>query len=99
MARGLDIEKVCELAKLEIPEHNMTEISKKVEEVLLMFDKLDEFTTGGSEASSIDDLKLEMAFENLRDDVSGLDLESSEDRQPKFKLKNIRDGFILGPRI
>ena len=87
MAKGIDIKKLCELAKLEIPEQNMTEISRKVEEVLLMFDKLDDFTTGDSEASSIDDLKLEIAFENLRDDKPRPALESSEGPQPKFKLK------------
>ena len=99
MAKGIDIKKLCELAKLEIPEQNMIEISRKVEEVLLMFDKLDDFTTGASEASSIDDLKLEMAFENLRDDKSKLDLSSSDGPQTIFKLKNTKDGFILGPRI
>ena len=45
MAKGIDIKKLCDLTKLEIPEQNITEISRKVEEVLLMFDKLDEFTT------------------------------------------------------
>ena len=99
MAKGIDIKKLCELAKLEIPEQNMIEISRKVEEVLLMFDKLDDFATGDSEASSIDDLKLEMAFENLRDDKSKLDLSSSDGPQTIFKLKNTKDGFILGPRI
>lgn len=99
MAKGIDIKRVCELAKLEIPEQNMTEISKKVEEVLIMFDKLDEFTIGGSEASNIDDLKLEIAFENLRDDNSRLDIGSPEEPKAKSTLKNIKDGFILGPRI
>jgi aspartyl/glutamyl-tRNA(Asn/Gln) amidotransferase C subunit len=99
MAKGIDIKKLCDLAKLEIPEQNMTQISRKVEEVLLMFDKLDEFTTEGSEVPIIDDLKFEMAFENLRDDNPRPALESSEGPQPKFKLKNIKDGFIVGPRI
>ena len=99
MAEGIDIKKLCDLTKLEIPEHNMTEISRKVEEVLLMFDKIDEFTAGDSEFTNINDLKFEMAFENLRDDKPRTALDSSEGRQPKFKLKNIKDGFILGPRI
>ena len=64
-----------------------------------MFDKLDEFTTEDSEFLSIDNLKFEMAFENLRDDNPRPALESSEGPQPKFKLKNIKDGFIVGPRI
>ena len=99
MAKGIDIKKLCDLSKLEIPEQNMTQISRKVEEVLLMFDKLDEFTTEGSEVPIIDDLKFEMAFENLRDDKPRPALESSEGPPPKFKLKNIKDGFIVGPRI
>ena len=99
MAKGIDIKKLCDLTKLEIPEQDVTQISRKVEEVLLMFDKLDEFATEDSEVPNIDDLKFEMAFENLRDDKPRTALDSSEGRQPKFKLKNIKDGFILGPRI
>lgn len=99
MAKGVDIKKLCDLTKLEIPEQNITEISRKVGEVLLMFDKLDEFTTEGSKGPSIEDLKFEMAFENLRDDEPRPTLESSKRSEPKIKLKNIKDGFILGPRI
>jgi aspartyl/glutamyl-tRNA(Asn/Gln) amidotransferase C subunit len=99
MAKGVDIKKLCDLTKLEIPEQNITEISRKVGEVLLMFDKLDEFSTEGSKGPSIEDLKFEMAFENLRDDEPRSTLESSKRSQPKIKLKNIKDGFILGPRI
>ena len=99
MAKGIDIIKLCNLTKLEIPEQNIPEISRKVEEVLLMFDKLDEFTTEDSTVPSIADLKFEMAFENLRDDKPRPTVESSEGPQLKFKLKNIKDGFILGPRI
>jgi aspartyl/glutamyl-tRNA(Asn/Gln) amidotransferase C subunit len=99
MAKGVDIKKLCDLTKLEIPEQNIAEISRKVGEVLLMFDKLDEFTTDGSKGPSIEDLKFEMAFENLRDDEPRPTLESSKRSQPKIKLKNIKDGFILGPRI
>ena len=99
MAKGIDIKKLCDLTKLEIPEQDVTQISRKVEEVLLMFDKLDEFTTEDSEVPIINDLKFEMAFENLRDDKPKPSLESLEGRQAKFKLKNIKDGFILGPRI
>jgi aspartyl/glutamyl-tRNA(Asn/Gln) amidotransferase C subunit len=99
MAKGIDIEKLCDLTKLEIPEQNMTEISRKVEEVLLMFDKLDELASEGSEVKNIKDLKLELAFENLREDKPRPPLDSSEGRQYQFKLKNVKDGFILGPRI
>ncbi|MDN5844895.1 MAG: hypothetical protein L0H53_01305 [Candidatus Nitrosocosmicus sp.] len=99
MAKGIDIKKLCDLTKLEIPEQNMTEISRKMEEVLLMFDKLDEFTSEGSEVKILEDLKFELAFENLREDKPGPTLESSEGLQAKFKLKNLKDGFILGPRI
>lgn len=99
MAKGIDIEKLCDLTKLVIPEQNMTEISRKVEEVLLMFDKLDELSSEGSEVKNIKDLKLELAFENLREDKPRPPLDSSEGHQPQFKLKNVKDGFILGPRI
>ena len=99
MAKGIDIKKLCDMTKLEIPEQNIPEISRKVEEVLLMFDKLDEFSTEDSKISSIEDLKFEMTFEDLRADEPRSNLESSNGPQIKFRLKNIRDGFILGPRI
>ena len=58
MAKGIDIKKLCDLTKLEIPEQDMTQISRKVEEVLLMFDKLDEFATEDSEVPIIDHLEI-----------------------------------------
>ena len=99
MAMGIDIRKLCNLTKVEIPEQDMAVISEKLKEVLLMFDKLDEFTTEGSEDNGIEDLKLERAFENLRNDEPKPPLRSSETAQPMIKLKNIKDDFVLGPRI
>lgn len=99
MAMGIDIRKLCNLTKVEIPEQDMAAISEKLKEVLLMFDKLDEFTSEGSEDNGIEDLKLERDFENLRNDEPKPPLRSSETAQPKIKLKNIKDDFVLGPRI
>jgi aspartyl/glutamyl-tRNA(Asn/Gln) amidotransferase C subunit len=99
MAMGIDIRKLCNLTKLEIPEQDMTAISEKLKEVVLMFDKLDEFTTDGSEDNDIEDLKLERDFENLRNDKPRPHLRSSETAQMKMRLKNIKDDFVLGPRI
>jgi aspartyl/glutamyl-tRNA(Asn/Gln) amidotransferase C subunit len=99
MAMGIDIRKLCNLTKLDIPEQDMAAISEKLKEVLLMFDKLDEFTTEGSEDNGIEDLKLERAFENLRNDVPRPPLRSSETSPTKIRLKNNKDGFVLGPRI
>ena len=99
MAMGIDIRKLCSLTKLDIPEQDMAAISEKLKEVLLMFDKLDEFTTEGSEDNGIEDLKLERAFENLRNDEPRPPLRSSETSPTKIRLKNNKDGFVLGPRI
>jgi aspartyl/glutamyl-tRNA(Asn/Gln) amidotransferase C subunit len=99
MAKGIDVKKLCELTKLEIPEQNIPDISRKVEEVLLMFDKLDEFNTEGSDFPNIEDLKFEITFEDLRADEPRQNLELSVEPQIKFRLKNLKDGFILGPRI
>jgi aspartyl/glutamyl-tRNA(Asn/Gln) amidotransferase C subunit len=99
MAMGIDIRKLCNLTKLDIPEQDMAAISEKLKEVLLMFDKLDEFTTEGSEDNGIEDLKLERAFENLRNDEPRPPLRSSETSPMKIRLKNNKDGFVLGPRI
>ena len=99
MAMGIDIRKLCSLTKVEIPEQDMSSISEKLKEVLLMFDKLDEFTTESSEDNGIEDLKLERAFENLRNDEPKPPLRSSETAQPMIKLKNIKGDFVLGPRI
>ena len=99
MAMGIDIRKLCNLTKLDIPEQDMAAISEKLKEVLLMFDKLDEFTTEGSEDNGTEDLKLERAFENLRNDEPRPPLRSSEMSPTKIRLKNNKDGFVLGPRI
>jgi aspartyl/glutamyl-tRNA(Asn/Gln) amidotransferase C subunit len=99
MAMGIDIRKLCNLTKLDIPEQDMAAISEKLKEVLLMFDKLDEFTTEGSEDNGIEDLKLERAYENLRNDEPRPPLRSSETSPMKIRLKNNKDGFVLGPRI
>jgi aspartyl/glutamyl-tRNA(Asn/Gln) amidotransferase C subunit len=99
MGMGIDIRKLCNLTKLEIPEQDMAAISEKLKEVLLMFDKLDEFTTEGSEDNGIEDLKLERAYENLRNDEPRPPLRSSETSPTKIRLKNNKDGFVLGPRI
>ena len=96
---GIDIKKLCNLTKVEIPEQDMAAISAKLKEVLLMFDKLDEFTTEGDGDNGIEDLKLERAFENLRNDEPRPSQRSSEIAQSKIKLKNIKDDFVLGPRI
>jgi len=99
MAKGIDIKKLCDLTKLEIPEQHIPEIARKVEEVLLMFDKLDEFNTEGSKIPSIEDMKFEISFEDLRADKPRPNLELSKEPQFKFRLKNLKDGYILGPRI
>jgi aspartyl/glutamyl-tRNA(Asn/Gln) amidotransferase C subunit len=99
MAMGIDIRKLCNLTKLDIPEQDMAAVSEKLKEVLLMFDKLDEFTTEGSEDNGIEDLKLERAYENLRNDEPRPPLRSSETSPMKIRLKNNKDGFVLGPRI
>jgi aspartyl/glutamyl-tRNA(Asn/Gln) amidotransferase C subunit len=99
MAMGIDIRKLCNLTKLDIPEQDMAAISEKLKEVLLMFNKLDEFTTEGSEDNGIEDLKLERAFENLRNDEPRPPLRSSETSPTNIRLKNNKDGFVLGPRI
>jgi aspartyl/glutamyl-tRNA(Asn/Gln) amidotransferase C subunit len=99
MAMGIDIRKLCNLTKLDIPEQDMAAISEKLKEVLLMFDKLDEFTTEGSEDNGIEDLKLERAFENLRNDEPRPPLRPSETSPMKIRLKNNKGGFVLGPRI
>ena len=96
---GIDIRKLCSLTKLEIPEQDITPISQKLKEVLIMFDKLDEITTEDSEDICIEDLKLERAFENFRDDIPRPVPGSLESTQSKIKLKNVKDGFALGPRI
>jgi aspartyl/glutamyl-tRNA(Asn/Gln) amidotransferase C subunit len=99
MAMGIDMRKLCNLTKLDIPEQDMAAVSEKLKEVLLMFDKLDEFTTEGSEDNGIEDLKLERAYENLRNDEPRPPLRSSETSPMKIRLKNNKDGFVLGPRI
>ena len=99
MSGEIDVKKLCELSKLEIPDEMILETSKKVGEVMSLFDKLDELDIKDSTSQdSYGKLRVEKSLESLRDDTPRQNI-SITDSLSKFKLLNTKNGFALGPRI
>ena len=62
-----DIDKLCKLARIDLTKEERQKFSKEINEVILMFDELDEVNTGKIEPSfDIFDIK-----DKYRDDSSG----------------------------
>lgn len=94
-----DVKRLCELSKLEIPNEMMMETTRKIREVLTLFDKLDEFDKGDNEIKIGEDIKIEKAIDSLRDDQPPTKKSVNSDNDVKIKLLNIKNGYVLGPRI
>lgn len=99
MSSEIDIKKLCELSKLEIPDEMILETSMKVREVMALFDKLDELDIQKSTSKdSYSRLRIEKSIESLRDDIPRQSIPTA-DFLSKFKFLNTKNGFALGPRI
>lgn len=94
-----DVKRLCELSKLEIPNEMMIETTRKIREVLTLFDKLDEFDKGDNEIKIGEDIKIEKAIDSLRDDQPLTKKSVNSDNDVKIKLLNSKNGYVLGPRI
>jgi len=94
-----DVKKLCELSKLEIPSEMMKETTKKIFEVLTLFDKLDEFDKGDNEIKIGEDIKIEKTVDSLRDDQPLTTNSVNSDNYIKIKPLNEKNGYVLGPRI
>lgn len=94
-----DVKRLCELSKLEIPNEMMMETTRKIRDVLTLFDKLDEFDKGDNEIKIGEDIKIEKAIDSLRDDQPLTKKSVNSDNDVKIKLLNSKNGYVLGPRI
>lgn len=94
-----DVKRLCELSKLEIPNEMMMETTRKIREVLTLFDKLDEFDKGDNEIEIGEYIKIEKTIDSLRDDQPLTKNSVNSDDDVKIKLLNSKNGYVLGPRI
>lgn len=94
-----DVKKLCDLSKLEIPDEMIMEATKKVGDVLALFSKLDEFKKSDYDIRIENDLRVEKSYSSLRADQSpDINTDNNGDRF-EFQPLNIKNGFIVGPRI
>lgn len=94
-----DVKKLCDLSKLEIPDEMIVEAAKKVGDVLALFSKLDEFKKSDYDIRIENDMRVEKSYSSLRaDQPPDMNTDNNGDRF-EFQPLNIKDGFILGPRI
>lgn len=94
-----DLRQLCNLSKLEIPDELMKETSKKILEVLGLFDKLDEFDKTDFKREIYGDMKIEKSIDTLRDDQTFRTNTGKGDNDNKIKVSKAKGGYILGPRI
>lgn len=94
-----DFKQLCNLSKLEIPDELMKETSKKIHEVLMLFDKLDQFDKSEFELKTNDGIKIEKSIDSLRDDQTFETNPSKSNHDMKIKFSKSKSGYILGPRI
>ena len=94
-----DLRELCDLSKLEIPNELMIETGKKISEVLLLFDKLDEFDKADYKIDTNNDIKIEKPIDTLRDDQAFNTNAVKRNLETKMKFSNSKNGYILGPRI
>ncbi len=98
-----DIEKLCTLSRLEIDEAEIQKTSGKIKEIILFFNKLDEFESNGVQEMHYDLMKTEKKFDELRDDIATLNLDGADGggvgRATPFSFLNRKNGYVIGPRI
>jgi len=98
-----DIKKLCALSRLEIDESEIQKTSDKIKEIILFFNKLDEFESNGEQELPYNYLKTEKKIDDLRDDITILNLNDADgggvERETPFSFLNRKDGYVIGPRI
>lgn len=94
-----DVRELCDLSKLEIPNELMIETSKKIREVLVLFDKLDEFDKADYKIDTDDDIKIEKSIDSLRGDQAISTNTGKQNLESNIKFSNSKNGYIMGPRI
>lgn len=98
-----DIKKLCVLSRLEIDESEIQKTSDKIKEIILFFNKLDEFESHGEQEIPYNYMKMEKKIDELRDDITTLNLHDDDgggvERETPFSFPNRKNGYVLGPRI
>lgn len=98
-----DIKKLCALSRLEIDESEIQKTSDKIKEIILFFNKLDEFESNGEQEKQYNYMKTEIRIDELRDDITTLNLNDDGggevERETPFSFPNRKNGYIIGPRI
>ena len=98
-----DIKKLYALSRLEINESEMQKTSDKIKEIILFFNKLDEFESNGEQEIQYIHMKTEKKIDELRDDITTLNLNDDDggelERETPFSFPNRKNGYIIGPRI
>jgi len=98
-----DIKKLCTLSRLEIDEAEIQKTSDKIKEIILFFNKLDEFESNGVQEIPYNLMKTEKKIDELRDDITTLNLNAADgggvERATPFSFLNRKNGYVIGPRI
>jgi aspartyl/glutamyl-tRNA(Asn/Gln) amidotransferase C subunit len=98
-----DIKKLYALSRLEIDESEIQKTSDKIKEIILFFNKLDEFESNGEQEIQYNYMKTEKNIDELRDDITTLNLNDDDggelERATPFSFPNRKNGYIIGPRI
>ena len=98
-----DIKKLCTLSRLEIDESEIQKTSDKIKEIILFFNKLDEFESNGEQEIQYNYMKTEKKIDELRDDTTTLNINDDDGggvrRGTPFSFLNRKNGYVIGPRI
>lgn len=101
MSYNIDIKKLSNLSKIEVPDSEINDTSKKIVQIINFFNKLDEFVIDGQ--TDIDyNNKIELQISSLRDDEPLIKKNLNGDTIEnvfKFEFPHHKNGFVLGPRI
>ena len=98
-----DIKKLCTLSRLEIDESEIQKTSDNIKEIILFFNKLDEFESNGEQEIPYNYMKAEKKIDEMRDDITNLNHSDAEgggvERETPFSFLNRKKGYVIGPRI
>ena len=98
-----DIKKLCSLSRLEIDESEIQKSSDKIKELILFFNKLDEFESNDEQEIPYNFMKTEKKIDEMRDDITTLNLNDDDaggvERETPFSFPNRKNGYVIGPRI
>ncbi len=98
-----DIKKLFTLSRLEFNESEIQKISDNIKEIILFFNKLDEFESNGFQETSYNFMKTEKKIDELRDDITNPNLNAADgwgvERKTQFSFLNRKNGYVIGPRI